>query len=90
MKKKTCGQHIMKAGDVFLLQVKSFNATFINNFAYVADVVAKENVSLKRYDCIISVSSLKIIILLGVKTNIQIFFFKRLVAVGALTMNVTS
>lgn len=69
MQKKTCGQHIMKAGDVFLLQVKSFNATFINNFAYVADVVAKESVSLKRYDCIISVSSLKIIILLGVKIN---------------------
>lgn len=89
MQKKTCGQHIMKARGVFLLQVKFFNATFINNFAYVAVVVAKENVSLKRYDCIISVSSLKIIILLGVKTNKQ-FFLKRLVAVGALTMNVTS
>lgn len=88
MQKKTCGQHIMKAGDVFLLQVKSFNATFINNFAYVAVVVAKENVSLKSYDCVISVSSLKIIILLSVKTNR--FFLKRLVAVGALTMSVTS
>lgn len=88
MQKKTCGQH-MRARDVFLLQVKSFNATFINNFAYVAVVVAKENVSLKRYDCVISVSSLKIIILLSVKTNKQIFL-KRLVAVGALTMNVTS
>lgn len=68
MQKKTCGQHIMKA------RVKFLNATFITNFAYVAVVVAKENVSLKRYDCVISVSSLKIIILLGVKTNIQIFF----------------
>lgn len=77
----------MNARDVFLLQVKFFNATFITNFAYVAVVVAIENVSLKRYDCVISVSSLKIIILL---TNKQIFFFKRLVAVGALTMNVTS
>lgn len=77
----------MNARDVFLLQVKFFNATFINNFAYVAVVVAKENVSLKRYECVISVSSLKIIILL---TNKQIFFLKRLVAVGALTMNVTS
>lgn len=74
MQKKTCGQHIMKARDVFLLQVKFFKATFINNFAYVAVVVAKENVSLKRYDCVISVSSLKIIILLGVKTNKQLFF----------------
>lgn len=83
MQKKTCGQHIMKARGVFLLQVKFFNATFINNFAYVADVVAKENVSLKRYDCIISVSSLKIIILLGVKTNKQ-FFLKCLVAVGGI------
>lgn len=78
----------MNARDVFLLQVKSFNATFINNFAYVAVVVAKENVSLKRYDCVISVSSLKIIILLSVKTNR--FFLKRLVAVGALTISVTS
>lgn len=89
MQKKTCGQHIMKARDVFLLQVKVFNATFNPNFANVAVVVAIENVSLKRYDFIISVSSLKIIILLGVKTNKQ-FFLKRLVAVGALTMNATS
>lgn len=89
MQKKTCGQHILKARDVFLLQVKFFHATFMTNFAYVAVVVAKENVSLKRYDCVISVSSLKIIILLGVKTNKQIFF-KRLVAVGALAMNATS
>lgn len=74
MQKKTCGQHIMKARDVFSLQVKFFHATFITNFAYVAVVVAKENVSLKRYDCVISVSSLKIIILLGVKTNKQFFF----------------
>lgn len=74
MQKKTCGQHILKARDVFSLQVKFLNATFINNFAYVAVVVAKENVSLKSYDCVISVSSLKIIILLGVKTNKQFFF----------------
>lgn len=88
MQKKTCGQHILKARDVFSLQVKFLNAIFMTNFAYVAVVVAKENVSLKRYDCVISVSSLKIIILLSVKTNR--FFLKRLVAVGALTMSVTS
>lgn len=59
----------MKVWDVFLLEVKFFNVIFINNFVYVVVVVVKENVLLKRYDCVISVFFFKIIILFGVKIN---------------------
>lgn len=73
----------MNARDIFLLEVKVFFATFITNFASFAVVVSIENMSLKRYDYEISVFSLKIKSLLGVKTHKQINK-NRLVAAGHL------
>lgn len=73
----------MNARDIFSLEDKVFNATFITNFASFAVVVSIENMSLKRYDYEISVFSLKIKSLLGVKTHKQINK-NRLVAAGHL------